>query len=174
MSEERWVVVDGFPDYAVSDQGRVKRLTSRTCAKAGAILKASPRSKSRPYLTVDLCRDGKRQSVSVHTIVAKAFLEQPTFDGAVINHKNGNKADPTYTNLEWTTQSGNVLHAYRIGLASATGEDNGQAKLTEAQVLEIRRISTGVRGELAAMGRAYSVSPRTIKDILSRRGWAHI
>lgn len=174
MTEERWAVIEGFTNYAVSDHGRVKRLTSRTCAKAGSILKTPPRSKSHAYPSVDLCNDAGRRTEMVHILVAKAFLGPAPFDGAEVNHCNGNKADSLYTNLEWTTSSGNSLHAYQIGLANATGEANGQAKLTEVQVMEIRRSSTGARGEIAAMGRTYNVSPRTISDALTRRCWSHI
>lgn len=174
MIEERWAVIADFPNYAVSDHGRVKRLTSRTCAKAGSLLKTPPRNKLHPYPCVDLCANGTKRTELVHILVARAFLEPATFVGAEVNHRNGDKTDPVYTNLEWTTSSGNSLHAYRTGLADATGEANGQAKLTEVQVLEIRRMSSGARGELAAMARQYKVSPRTIKGVISRRCWTHI
>lgn len=174
MTGERWKTVEEFPDYAVSDHGRIKRLTSRTCAKAGTILKTPPRSKSRPYPSVDLCTGGSKRTEMVHILVARAFLAPPSFGGAEVNHINGNKADPVFTNLEWTTSSGNSLHAYAAGLADATGEANGQAKLTEAQVLEIRRLATGDRGEQARMGRQYKVSPAAIRDVMSRRCWNHI
>lgn len=121
MTPERWAVIDDFPNYAISDQGRVKRLTSVTCAKAGSILKTPPRSKCRPYPSVDLCHNGKRRTEMVHILVARAFLEAPAFEGAEVNHKNGNKADPVFTNLEWATSSGNSLHAYETGLADARG-----------------------------------------------------
>jgi hypothetical protein len=174
MIEERWVEVEGFPDYAVSDHGRIKRLTSRTCAKAGSILKTPLRSKSHPYPSIDLCAGGGKRTEMVHILVARAFLEPASFEGAEVNHKNGNKADPTYTNLEWTTSSGNSLHAYAAGLACAAGEANGQAKLTEAQVIQIRAASTGSRGEIACMARTYNVSGRAISDVIARRRWTHI
>ena len=172
--DENWKTVEDFPDYAVSDLGRVKRLTTRTCAKAGAILKACGRSKKRPYLSVDLCRDGKRRTVFVHRLVALAFLPPPPFDGAEVNHCDGDKRNPALSNLEWETSSGNQIHAYATGLATAVGEANGQAKLTEADVLDIRSASTGSRGEAVAFAVAYGVSGATVRDALSRRTWAHL
>jgi hypothetical protein len=73
-------------DYAVSNLGRIKRLTSRTFAKADSIPKTPPRSNKNPYPAVDLCRDGKRRTCAVHQLVAAAFLE-PRPDGLEVNHK---------------------------------------------------------------------------------------
>jgi hypothetical protein len=171
---EQWKTVAGYPDYAVSNLGRVKRLTTRTCARAGAILKSSPRSKTHPYLVVDLCRDGKRKTMAVHQLVAAAFLEPPAFEGAEVNHRDGNKGNPVATNLEWVTSSGNKLHAYCAGLARADGENNGQAKLTAQVVRQLRERATGVAGEEEAMAAPLGVSASTVRDALKRRTWRHV
>lgn len=174
MSEERWVTIEDFPNYAVSDLGRVKRLTSRTCAKAGSILKTPPRSKDRPYLSVDLCRDGNRRSEMVHILVAKAFLGAAPFESAEVNHIDGDKTNPHFKNLEWITSSGNKYHAYAAGLSDAKGEANGQSKLTEEQVLAIRAASTGQRGEQARMALEYGVTSSAVYEVIHRRTWVHI
>ncbi|KVE40045.1 HNH endonuclease [Burkholderia sp. BDU5] len=171
---ERWKEIPDFPDYAVSDHGRVKRLTSRTCARAGSILRACARSKDRPYLSVDLCANGKRRTEMVHILVARAFLDPVPFAGAEVNHIDGDKTNPHFENLEWVTSSGNSLHAYAAGLADAKGEANGQAKLTAAQVLEIRALSSGRRGEQAALARQFGVTDSAIRSVLSRKTWSHI
>lgn len=171
--KEEWKAIEGFPDYEISNLGRVMRMTSRTCAKAGTILKTPPRSKAHPYPAVDLCAPGsRRRTKAVHILVADAFLEPRPFNGAEVNHKDGNKSDPRADNLEWTTSSGNKLHAYRHGLNCAKGERNGQAKLTAAQVEDIRARSTGRRGEQAAFAREFGVSSTTIRDVIVRRCWA--
>ncbi|MEW6726901.1 MAG: HNH endonuclease [Bacillota bacterium] len=33
-----------------------------------------------------------------------------------INHKDGNKSNNHYSNLEWVTRSENNLHAFKLGL----------------------------------------------------------
>ncbi|MDU9394545.1 NUMOD4 motif-containing HNH endonuclease [Pseudomonas sp. zfem002] len=112
---EQWKTIADYPDYAISNLGRVKRLTSRTCAKAGSILKTPGRSKSRPYLSVDLCFLGGKRTELVHRLVAIAFLGEPPFAGAEVNHIDGNKGNASVTNLEWITSSANQQHAYAAG-----------------------------------------------------------
>ncbi|AQQ20238.1 MULTISPECIES: HNH endonuclease [Burkholderia] len=174
VDAERWKPVLDFPDYAISDYGRVKRLTTRTRAKAGSILKPCNRSKDRPYPSVDLSRNGKRRTQMIHILVARAFLGPAPFVGAEVNHIDGDKTNPHFRNLEWVTSSGNSLHAYEAGLADARGEANGQAKLTEAMVREIRDLAVGRRGEKTRIARQFGVSETAIRDILNGRTWSHI
>ncbi len=54
------------------------------------------------------------------------------------------------------------------------GQTNGQAKLTEAEVLEIRRLYAEGLCTKAALGRKYNVTPELIGLIISRKKWRHI
>lgn len=59
--------------------------------------------------------DGKRELV--HRLVALTFIGIPfNYKDLQVNHKNGDKSDNTVENLEWCTNSENVLHAYRNNL----------------------------------------------------------
>src|SRR6476661_9182332 len=106
---ETWKVVVGFPDYAVSSTGQVKRIDT------GRILK----QKTRRYQQDNLYpRGGKsedRKTVEIHRLVAKAFIKNPE-NKKCINHRNGIKSDNNVENLEWSTHSENLNHAYRTGL----------------------------------------------------------
>jgi len=166
---ERWRAIEEYPDYEVSDHGRVKRTTTRTCAKAGTIL--STRGLRNGYPSVDLCREGAARSYSVHRLVAAAFfgLCPP---GQEVNHINGNKTDNRATNLEYLTSSKNQLHAYRAGLQSAAGEKNGQAKLTTESVEKIRAMAGRVdRPSYRVIGEIFGVSDTNVRAIVARRTW---
>lgn len=63
------------------------------------------------YLTVAL--NGK--SKYIHRLVAEAFIPNPG-KYKCINHKDGNKLNNHYSNLEWCTSSENNSHAIRTGL----------------------------------------------------------
>lgn len=59
--------------------------------------------------------DGK--TTATHRVVASAWLPYND-DGSspIVNHKDGNKLNNHYTNLEWCTYSDNNTHAYTDGL----------------------------------------------------------
>lgn len=168
---EKWRGIDGYPDYEVSDEGRIRRVTSRTFAKAGRIL--STRGLRSGYPSLDLCRNGDRRTFSVHRLVAAAFLG-PCPAGYEVNHRNGDKTDNRVHNLEYATSSGNQRHAYQSGLQEASGEKNGFAKLTEAQVREIRILLEPRTRSYSAIGRDFGVSEGTIRAIASGRTWSHV
>ena len=91
--EEEWVVIEGFPDYSVSNYGRVRT------NKSERILRCNLNQYG--LLQVGLMRDGVQRHRSVPLLVAKAFLSQPPgpFDTPI--NKDGDRYNNTVTNLEW-------------------------------------------------------------------------
>lgn len=65
------------------------------------------------YLQVKLCKDGKLHTRSIHNLLAKTFIHQPA-GKTQVNHKDGNKLNNDLKNLEWCTQSENMLHSRRV------------------------------------------------------------
>lgn len=117
--------------------------------------------------------DGKSKRVSVHRLMMLLFYPIDNADKMVVNHKDGNKANNNLDNLEWCTSSENSKHAFRTGLKSANGEKNSHAKLTEKDVLEIRkRLKNGESG--SALAREYGVQKTAISRIKLRKSWSHL
>jgi len=59
------------------------------------------------------------------------------------------------------------------------GEDNGRAKLTERQVLELRsrwNTALGRRGNklIEQLAKAFGISKRQVRNIIYRRSWPHL
>lgn len=101
-----WIGIQGFPNYMVSDDGRVSN------ANTDNVL--SEEVHDGGYKTVRLYKDGKVNKKYVHRLVAQAFL--PNFTNKpIVNHKDSNKQNNHYTNLEWCSHQGNVRHAIDKG-----------------------------------------------------------
>jgi hypothetical protein len=71
-----------------------------------------PRKNNYEYLFYHLKPCGW---VSAHTLVALKYIGPPPTPEYEINHKDGNRMNNYYTNLEWVTHSQNHILAYKNG-----------------------------------------------------------
>ena len=114
MGIEKWKDIPNFNGlYQVSNNGNIKR------AKDEYIFKKN--KNSRGYRIITLTKDKKEYSLSVHRLVAEAFIPNPN-NLPQINHKDGNKLNNKIENLEWCTQSENMKHAYKNKLEIKSGK----------------------------------------------------
>jgi len=124
------------------------------------------------YLYVSVKIDKRRPKFSCHRIIAKAFVSGFQ-DGLHINHINGVKTDNRPENLEWVTNQENVSHAWKTGLVDLKGENAPGHKLTQKQVIEIRKaIRLGITANSLAI--IAGVSPSTIYLIEKGKRWASL
>lgn len=87
--------------YQVSNMGRVKGTN-------GKVLKQQS-NKTTGYLTVMLYNKGYRKNVTVHRLVASAFIDNNNPDLlTMVNHRDENKHNNRVDNLEWCTQKYNM------------------------------------------------------------------
>ena len=169
LNKEIWKpVFDGY--YTVSDAGRVQRLISDCGTHSGRLLKQGKDQDGYHRFTARTkC---KKITCRTHRIVAHAFLG-PRPEGYQINHKNGIKTDNRIENLEYVTPKQNTLHAIKIGLRNAIGEGHGSSKLTNSDVLEIRRLhQDGISGR--TISKKFPVGKSAVGYILSGKTWRHI
>ena len=93
---EQWADLDdeGFPNYAVSDYGRVARKDH------DHIL--TPAKNQRGIRFVTLYYQGTRKQIMVSTLVAQHFLEDPPNEHMIsVLHKDGNRDNNRADNLVW-------------------------------------------------------------------------
>jgi hypothetical protein len=107
--------IEGFEhNYMVSNYGNVKTLGNgkSTCPLYNSERQLTKRKKSNGYLQVKLFKDGKRNHIGIHRLVAFAFLPNDE-NKKEVNHKDCNKENNNVSNLEWCTSSENKLHYSR-------------------------------------------------------------
>lgn len=124
------------------------------------------------YYRVVLSQNQQSKSITVHRLVANAFVPNPK-NKPCVNHIDGNKLNNNPNNLEWVTQSENMLHAYKTGLIKKDGSNHHLAKLTEEKVRTIKAII--INGwNIDIVADLYNVHKSTIHSILRERNWAHV
>ena len=166
---EIWKPVEGYEEfYEVSDLGRVRSLPRKRTS--GKVLTPAPRADAR--LSVSFSVPGKeRVSVSVHRIVARAFLG-PKPDGMFILHSDGNHLNNCAANLRFGTAKDNAGDARKHGTL-VVGSKVHWAKLAEADVVKIKKLlKTGE--SCADIARVFNVDRTSVSLIKRGKTWKHV
>ena len=153
----RYVNINGHDtNYLISSDGK---LISKKCCR-----EMSPHENTSGYLETVICDKGRRINVSIHRLVAEAFVKNPENKPAV-NHKDGDKLNNVYTNLEWTTNKENNDHAIRIGLRSAKVIRHHYSK---QQIIDVC-VMISERKSIAEIHRTTGVSKLAIRNIKAKK-----
>lgn len=99
--------IKGFPDYYVSDEGKVYS------TKSGKTREIKGGKEGSGYLLVTLCKDGKQYPKKVHRLVLSTFCPIPEMDKYQVNHRDENKENNKLDNLEWCTAKYNTNYGTR-------------------------------------------------------------
>jgi len=111
-NEEIWKHIP-FSDgcYMCSNLGNIKSIPRNGTIKSERIMKI--KLTHFGYNTVKLRIYGKAKNWFVHKLIAITFLENKE-NKPYVNHINGIKTDNRLINLEWVTQSENMIHSYYV------------------------------------------------------------
>lgn len=117
QSTEKWLPVVGYEGlYEVSDAGRVRSL-GRTDIR-GRVWPAQmlkPANRPNGYKFVQLTAlNTRRRMLSVHRLVAEAFIPNPSLL-PIVRHWDDDKKNNHVSNLLWGTESDNKKDAIRNG-----------------------------------------------------------
>ena len=169
---EEWRSVVGFESwYGVSDQGRVRRIMPASGTRPGRVLKPLNR---KGHYKVNLSLSGKVTHVYIHHLVIEAFVG-PRPEGCFAHHINGDPLDNRIENLAWVDSVKHFKNAIEAGRPrGARGEQQAFSRLTEKQVLEIRRLYAGGGYTYKMLGEMYGVTKTCIGNIIRRKTWKHI
>lgn len=103
----------------------------------------------------------------IHRLVAKCFIDNPE-NLPQVNHKDFNKSNNDYTNLEWVSRADNIRHSHENGRMQKRYDVGAVTVLTKDEVIECyTRVKSGegVNAVAISMGK-----PRTtISSIINKR-----
>lgn len=170
MTDEIWAPIRDWEGlYEVSSLGRIKALprpdSRLRLLREGRIL---PESRdSNGYVCIHLAHKGRKTTIKAHQAVLQAFVG-PQQPGHHSRHLNAVRHDNRLSNLEYGTPEQNADDKEPLGL-QCRGEKHGRAKLTQADVDQIRELAKAMTH--TAIAKQFSVSIRNIGMILSGKSW---
>lgn len=178
---QEWRTLREFPDYQISNDGRLRRLTAGSNTKAGALIRTVNGTYPHYGLTLP---GGKRVHRNAHQLVAAEFLDPKPFPDALVLHDDDNRLNCRDSNLKWGDGKSNVVDAKRNGKwevgaqhsstrkpwCKPRGIAHPHAKLNEDQVL---LIMTDQR-PIARIAEAYGVDSALIPRIKQGKIWKHV
>jgi hypothetical protein len=157
-----------YEGYSVNEHGDV------FSTKFNKVRKLKQANLGDGYLQINISNNNKVKAIAVHRLVAETFIPNPQ-KKIDVNHKNGIKSDNRVENLEWNTRKENMKHAFSIGLLNpSNGKDNGNSKLIEQQVLEIRELYKIKKYNQRELGEIFGVHQYTISLIVNKKNWKHL
>lgn len=148
-----------YSNYIISDDGQIIKC-SKMARRGNKFM--LPVQTSNGYLRVSLMNEGISKSFMVHRLVAEHFVKGKTESNRFVNHKDGDKLNCNYRNLEWVSHSQNMKHAYAIGLLK------NRRQFTDKQIIEIRKSPFSLR----KLGEIYGISNTGILKIKNYKIYA--
>lgn len=176
---EVWKDIPGYEGkYQASNLGRVRSVDRRvrvvprgveaTRPVKGRVLRPAP-SKTG-HISVVL---GRGNTMSVHKCVALAFLG-PYPEGHEVLHLDHDPANNRVGNLRYGTRSENLKMDYAAGIRCMKGEQGGNAKLLEADVLAILKDFKPRVVTMKHLATRHGVTVAAISGILYGTNWSHL
>lgn len=130
-----WKPIKDFPDYLISDCGKVKRMPRAIIKSNGSTanykeMMLTPTKDSHGYYFIRLGSGSGKRGLWIHRLVAESFIGF-TEERKYVNHIDGDRTNNHVSNLEICTSGENQKHAYKTGLrGSSASVKNGNYKGT--------------------------------------------
>ena len=132
LKGEEWKDVIGYESlYAISSYGRLLAKANiihngRGFRKTPPKIK-TPSIKKNGYLEVALYKNGNRKYITIHRLVAQAFVPNPEAK-PVIDHKDRNRQNNHASNLQWCSLSENMNNPNTIAYCKRIFENDSRNK----------------------------------------------
>lgn len=163
MTEE-WREIPGYDgDYKISSKGR------KMSFKRNASGRISIHNSKKGYPLVCLSdKKSVKHTLLLHRVVWEVFKGSIP-RGMEINHKDGNKNNPSLSNLELVTRRENCIHAFEMGLRKPT-----RRKLKDLEVIKIKKLLKKRNISQNKISLIFKCNPLTISRINNRISYKDI
>lgn len=157
-STEEWRTIPDTDGYEVSNLGSIRR--TRIIA-----IRQQINSRGRKVV----CLVGKRKKkvrAKVHTLVAHAFVG-PRPPGLDVNHKDGDRLNNRFDNLEYVTRQENIEHARANRLYTGPKAINRKLSACDARSIKELLLTQSAR----SLAKQFRVSRGAIMAIKRNTSW---
>ena len=118
-TNEKWLPVVGYPDYEVSDMGRIRSLARVKDHPCGVRRRYQERVLKQQatrlgHMSIRIVNEDGPKTHLVHRLILGAFVG-PCPDGMEACHWDDDPANNLLSNLRWDTRSANRLDMVRNG-----------------------------------------------------------
>lgn len=166
MENEIWKEICGFEGlYSASNLGRIRKEPCKIYYGDHRGYREEPqkikKQTLRPtgYYFVTISKERKRFGLSVHRLIAWAFLGKQE-NGIEVRHIDGNKKNNNINNLCYGTKSDNMRDSIKHRTFSMS-EWHPCAKLTNEQVKEIKESNEYYKD----IGKRFDIHPHTVHKL---------
>lgn len=158
-----------YPGYLIGSDGTVWSYWSKGGYITGIAKQLKTDQIKGGYLRVRLRKSyQKYQAIQVAHLVLESFVgERPA--GFVACHNDGNPTNNRVSNLRWDTRKSNESDKRKHGTYQG-GENNPAAKLTAAQVREMRLLRGGGLSTYE-LSRRFNISRAVVSKIIRGELW---
>ena len=149
-----------YPYYMVSTHGRVYHRYLERIMKPGL--------ETSGYLFITLSTINGPKIIQLNRLVLMAFNPIPNPELYQANHINGIKTENLLSNLEWTTRSENILHAYRTGLHKPI------TTISEEKAIQIVDLLKDGKLQCKEIAILLEVNENIVNSIKKKESWKHL
>ncbi len=123
------------------------------------------------FLKTYYSRTSKTKRVA--RLVLEAFKGNPKL-GEEVDHLDGLRDHDVLDNLRWVFHGENIKHSHETGRKTNKGDKNPNAKLSNDQVREIKRLLSEGNLRQIDIAKLFGITRFNVFDIKSGRKWSHI
>jgi hypothetical protein len=182
---EIWRIIDDFPDYQISNFGRVKSL------KFGKEKIKKLLIDHKGYLYTKLWTNGKNKNKKVHILIYESFNNYKLKSNECIHHIDFNTENNSIDNLKLMTLYDHKClhrtginnpifgknHTYKAKIKMS--QNSRTHKLEEWKVKAIHQISNSpiikqLKITQEEIGKVFEINERTVSAIKNKKIWNHV